>query len=144
VLFGEVIDISGIRTDGILALNDEMRNYVASKVKANQPARSRLKKLIRGMIEDGLLTLDYDPNLTYTAIETFQNRQGNCLSFSILFASLAREANLDVTFQMVDIPPSFRADGEIILELEVMLTSCEITWWISILLNTMAITTQEK
>ena len=115
VLFGELIDISDIRTDGILALNDEMRDYVASKVKGNPQARSRLKKLIRGMIEDGLLTLDYDPNLTYTAIETFQNRQGNCLSFSILFASLAREANLDVTFQMVDIPPSFRADGEMIL-----------------------------
>ena len=115
VLFGEVIDISNIRTDGILALNDEMRDYVASKVKGNPQARSRLKKLIRGMIEDGLLALDYDPNLTYTAIETFQNRQGNCLSFSILFASLAREANLDVTFQMVDIPPSFRADGEMIL-----------------------------
>lgn len=115
VLFSELIDISDIRTDGILALNDEMRDYVASKVKGNPQARSRLKKLIRGMIEDGLLTLDYDPNLTYTAIETFQNRQGNCLSFSILFASLAREANLDVTFQMVDIPPSFRADGEIIL-----------------------------
>jgi tetratricopeptide (TPR) repeat protein len=115
VLFGELIDISDIRTDGILALNDEMRDYVASKVKGDPQARSRLKKLIRGMIEDGLLTLDYDPNLTYTAIETFQNRQGNCLSFSILFVSLAREANLDVTFQMVDIPPSFRADGEMIL-----------------------------
>jgi len=115
VLFGELIDISDIRTDGILALNDDMRDYVASKVKGNPHARSRLKKLIRGMIEDGLLTLDYDPNLTYTAIETFQNRKGNCLAFSILFASLAREANLDVTFQMVDIPPSFRADGEMIL-----------------------------
>lgn len=67
------------------------------------------------MIDDGFLTLDYDPNLTYTAIETFENRRGNCLSFSILFAALAREANLDLTFQMVDIPPSFRADGELIL-----------------------------
>ncbi len=115
VLFGEFIDISDIETDGILALNDEMRDFVASKVKGRLQARSRLRKLIRGMIEDGLLTLDYDPNRTYTAIETFQNRQGNCLSFSILFTALAREANLDVTFQMVDIPPSFRVDGEMIL-----------------------------
>jgi len=115
VLFGELIDISDIRTDGILVPNDEMRDYVASKVEGDPQARSRLRKLIRGMIEDGLLTLDYDPNLTSTAIETFQSRQGNCLSFSILFASLAREADLDVTFQMVDIPPSFRADGEMIL-----------------------------
>jgi len=115
VLFGDYIDTSDISSDRILATNDEMRDYVASRVKGDPQARSRLRKLIRGMIEDGLLTLEYDPNLTYTAIETFQNRQGNCLSFSILFAALAREANLDLTFQMVDIPPSFRADGEIIL-----------------------------
>lgn len=115
VLFGEVVDISDISSDGIFTLNDEMRDYVASKMKSNLPARSRLKILIQGMIEDGLLTLDYDPNLTYTAIETFENRQGNCLSFSILFTALAREANLDVTFQIVDIPPSFRSDGEMVL-----------------------------
>ena len=115
VLFGEHIDVSDIRTDEVLALNDQMRDYVAAKVGGDPQARSRLRKLIRGMIDDDFLTLDYDPNLTYTAIETFQNRQGNCLSFSILFAALAREANLDLTFQMVDIPPSFRADGEMIL-----------------------------
>jgi Flp pilus assembly protein TadD len=114
-LFGEVVDVSDIRTDNILTLNDEMRDYVNAKVGGDPQARSRLRKLIQGMIDDGLLTLDYDPNLTYTAIETFQNRQGNCLSFSILFAALAREADLDLTFQMVDIPPSFRADGGVIL-----------------------------
>jgi Flp pilus assembly protein TadD len=115
LLFGEDVDASAIRADRILALNDEMRDYVESKVGADPQARSRLRKLVQGMIDDGLLTLEYDPNLTYTAIETFQNRQGNCLSFSILFAALAREADLDVGFQMVEIPPSFRADGEMIL-----------------------------
>lgn len=114
-LFGETIDVSDIRSDKILTLNDEMRDYVAAKVRGDPQARSRLRKLIRGMIDDGLLTLDYDPNLTYTAIETFENRQGNCLSFSILFAALAREAGLELTFQMVDIPPSFRAEGEMII-----------------------------
>lgn len=115
VLFGQVIDVSDIRADGILALNDEMRNFVAAKVGDDPQARSRLRKLVRGMIDDGLLTLDYDANLTYTATETFNSRHGNCLSFSLLFAALAREAGLDATFQMVDIPPSFRADGELIL-----------------------------
>ena len=115
VLFGEPVDVSDIRTDGIQALNDELRAYVASKVEGDQQARSRLRKLISGMIDDGLLTLEYDANRTFTAIETFEKRQGNCLSFSILFAALAREAGLDVTFQMVDIPPSFRADGDMIL-----------------------------
>ena len=89
-LFGDVVGVSDIRTDGILALNDEMREYVAAKVGGDTQARSLLQKLIRGMIDDGILTMDYDPNRTYTAIETFQKRQGNCLSFSMLFASLAR------------------------------------------------------
>lgn len=114
-LFGELVDLSDVNTDEILALNGEMRDYVASKVEGDLQARSRLRKLISGMIDDGLLTLAYDANRTFTAIETFENRQGNCLSFSIMFAALAREADLDVTFQMVDIPPSFRADGDMIL-----------------------------
>jgi len=67
------------------------------------------------MIDDGLLTLDYDANLTHTAAETFHSRQGNCLSFSNLFVSLAREADLDVQFQTVAIPPSFSSDGKLIL-----------------------------
>lgn len=115
LLFGEDVDVSDISTDDIMAANDELRDYVSSKVGRDPQARTRLKKLIGGMIDDGLLTLDYDDNRTYTAIETFRNRRGNCLSFSILFTVLAREANLDVTFQMVDIPPSFSANDETIL-----------------------------
>ena len=115
MLFDEIIDVSDIGTEEILALNDEMRDYVAATVGSDPQARSRLRKLVRGMIDDGLLTLEYDPSLAYSAIETFQNRQGNCLSFSILFAALAREAGLDAAFQMVDIPPSFERDGETVL-----------------------------
>jgi tetratricopeptide (TPR) repeat protein len=115
LLFGEVVDVADIRADGILALDDEMRDYVASRVGSDPQARSRLRKLVGAMIDDGFLTLEYNPNLTHSAIETFHSRQGNCLSFSLLFAALAREADLDTTFQMVDIPPSFSSDGEIVL-----------------------------
>ena len=115
ILFGEVIEVKDIESGGILALDEEMQAYVQSKV-ANLPhARSRLKRLIGGMIDDGLLNLDYDPNLTQTASETFHRRQGNCLSFSNLFVAMAREADLDVTFQMVSIPPSFSTDGDMVL-----------------------------
>ncbi len=115
LLFGEVIDVSDIDAGEVLAIDDEMRGFVQDKVKGYPHARSRLRKLVNGMIKDGLLTLDYDPNLTYSARETFHRRQGNCLSFSNLFVALAREANLDVTFQMVDIPPSFSAGSELML-----------------------------
>ena len=44
-------------------------------------------------------------------IKSFQHKPDSTRSF----AALAREADLDATFQMVDIPPSFRADGETVL-----------------------------
>ena len=115
LLFGETIEVDDIRSDDILALDEEMQAYVQSKVAHFPHAKSRLKRLIGGMIDDGLLNLDYDPNLTQTASETFHRRQGNCLSFSNLFVAMAREADLDVTFQMVSIPPSFSADGDMVL-----------------------------
>jgi tetratricopeptide (TPR) repeat protein len=115
VLFGATVEVADIQSDNILALDAAMQTYVQSKVENFPHAKSRLRRLVKGMLDDGLLNLDYDPNLTQTASETFYKRRGNCLSFSNLFVAMAREANLDVTFQMVDIPPSFSTDGELVL-----------------------------
>ena len=112
-LFGE--EVPAAPAVDVLALTDEMRAWVALKSAAYPHAKSRLRGLLRGMIDDGLLTLEYDLDLSLTAQETFSRHQGNCLSFSLLFVALAREANLDVIFQMVEIPPSFTAGGELVL-----------------------------
>lgn len=98
----------------VMALTPEMKAWVAEKTGRSPSARVRLKALVQGLLDDGLLNLEYDDNLTLTAAQTFSNRRGNCLSFSLLFVALAREANLDVTFQMVDIPASFTAEGDIV------------------------------
>ena len=115
LLFGEELETDSLDASAVLAITDEMREYVRRTVRNHPQARGRLNRLVSGMINDGLLTMDYDANQTYTAAETFRRREGNCLSFSILFAALAREANLQPTFQMVDIPPTFRSDGEVIM-----------------------------
>ena len=98
----------------VMSLTPEMKAWVAEKTGGSRAARVRLHALVQGLIDDGLLSLAYDDNLTRTAAETFNSRRGNCLSFSLLFAALAREADLEVTFQMVDIPPSFSASGDIV------------------------------
>lgn len=115
LLFGEQIETSDINDAEVLAINDEMRAYVQDKVRGYPQARIRLTRLVEGMIEDGMLTMEYDAGRTLNAAETFKQRSGNCLSFSILFAALAREGGLDVSFQMVDVPPSFRSDGDVIM-----------------------------
>ena len=114
-LFGEEVGVSDISESEVLALDDDMREFVRAKAGGLPTAKSRLRRLLKGMITDGLLSLDYDPNLTYTAKQTFHSRQGNCLSFSNLFVAMAREANLEVSFQMVDIPPSYNSEGDFVL-----------------------------
>ncbi|MEX2327948.1 MAG: transglutaminase-like domain-containing protein [Pseudomonadales bacterium] len=113
VLFGERIDAAS--PVPMLALDDQMKQYVDSKTRGVRHAGLKLKQLLQGMVDDGLLTLEYDPNLTHSARETFYSRQGNCMSFSVLFLALAREAGLDARFQIVDVPPNFSSEGELVL-----------------------------
>jgi len=112
-LFDE--DVAAAPAVDMLALDDDMRAYVEEKTGSTRHSVMKLRYLIAGMIEDGLLTLDYDPNLTHTAIDTFHSRKGNCLSFSTLFVALARQAGLQAIYQTVEVPPIFSTDGEVVL-----------------------------
>lgn len=114
-LFDKPVTADELPDEDVLALDDEMRAYAHAKVGDLPQPGARLRALLKGMIEDGLLDLDYEPNLTSTARETFHRRQGNCLSFSNLFVALAREVDLDVSFQMVDIPPAWLHSGEMMM-----------------------------
>lgn len=112
-IFGK--EVAAVEPVEIMALTDEMREWVHAKTGEYPHARVRLHRLLGGLIEDGLLSLKYDPNLTLTAAETFEAHQGNCLSFSILFSALARETGLTTHFRMVRIPPSFTSENDFVL-----------------------------
>lgn len=99
----------------ILLLDDAMRSWVREKIRGVGSPQTRMRNLVSGLIAEGLFNLEYNENETYTARETFHRRRGNCLSFSILFVALAREADLDARFQLVDVPLSFSSAGELIL-----------------------------
>ena len=114
-LFGESVTSSEAPLADILKLDDSMRVFLRDSVADAPQAGTRMRRLIDAMIDQGLLTLDYDPNLTYTAQETFHRRQGNCLSFTNLFMALARQVDLRVSYQMVDIPPTWLSEGEFVI-----------------------------
>ncbi len=115
VLFGEPVTTSQLSSANILATDQAMHDWVRSKVRGFETPRDILGALVGGMVDDGLLAIEYDVEQTTTAQETFHNRRGNCLSFSNLFVALAREAGLRVSFQMVDIPPTWLRSGEMVV-----------------------------
>ncbi|WP_259650745.1 MULTISPECIES: lipopolysaccharide assembly protein LapB [unclassified Shewanella] len=53
----------------------------------------------------------YADNVTRSAAETFNDREGNCLSLVVLTAALAKELDVKVEFQEIDIPPVWDRQG---------------------------------
>lgn len=99
--------------DEVLSLDEEMRAFV-EPLKALRDPRQKMQDLILGLEERGMFSLDY-AEVTRTARGTFHDRQGNCLSFTMLFVTLARAAGLSATYQSVDVPPSWTYEGQVVI-----------------------------
>ncbi|MFU8813940.1 MAG: tetratricopeptide repeat protein [Pseudomonadales bacterium] len=92
--------------------SDVMRAYVERLVTSEgRLASRRFRQLLAGLSRDGFFRSTYSAHRTLTAAETFEARNGNCLSYTNMFIALAREAGLDAVYQVVDVPPSWDADA---------------------------------
>jgi Flp pilus assembly protein TadD len=112
---GEPIDAAPDRSEQILALDDEMRAFVDSRIRGAHTDSTRLQRLVSAMFDAGLLELGYDADATLTAAEVFHSKKGNCLAATNLFVALARHAGLEVEFQDVEIPPVWIEEGGFVM-----------------------------
>ena len=94
-----------------LELNDEMRAFANGYVDPYRSQSTRLQHLLYAVMHEGTFDLIYD-DTTRTAIETFRDQRGNCLSFTNMFVALARHVGLDASFQEVLIPPDWSSSGQ--------------------------------
>ncbi len=99
----------------ILGVDPGMRRFVAERVAPDGSSRRRLRELLRVLIQDEGIVIEYSER-TYTAAETFQLRRANCLAFTNLFVALAREAGLSVHFQEVEVPPDWSLSGGLLIQ----------------------------
>ena len=114
-IFGETVDTSQIRDPGLFEVDDDMRAFIAEHVDDSHASRVRMRQLLAGMVDTGLMSLDYNDATTKTARQTFHDRVGNCISFTALFVALAREANLEATIQTVEVPPIWYSDSDLVI-----------------------------
>lgn len=110
-LFGAPVTQKPIPIDDMFRLDDDMRVFVGKYTSGARSVPTRVQRLLSGMQAAGLFSMDYSIGATHTASETFHGHVGNCLSFTILFVALAREAGLDASYQMVDVPPSWSSES---------------------------------
>jgi len=112
VLLGPKAKGMTLPEDHVMQINDTMRQYLNRYVPRKYAETMRVRVLARMIFGQGALGMTYDASQTYTARDAFLKTEGNCLAFSYLFAALAREQGLKVSFQEVEIPPEWSSVGD--------------------------------
>lgn len=87
----------------VTALPQELRRRFRDEV-LSAPAtdRQRLEQVLHFMLDADALAIAYDQGATYSVEQTYATRRANCLSFTLLFLALAREAGLDARPQEIE------------------------------------------
>lgn len=95
--------------EAVFAVSPEMSLFLEREVSGSTTERT-FDDLIDAMDAFGIRYLEYD-NRTLTASEAFEQRRGNCLTFTNMFLVMAREVGLKAQFQEVRIPPDWIRQG---------------------------------
>jgi len=98
----------------ILEVTPEMAAFLDAHMDGVQNRYARMKRLVNAVMGEDNFELVYDDS-TRTARETFEERRGNCLSFTNMFVAMARYLDITANYQEVDIPPDWSLAGEAFL-----------------------------
>lgn len=84
------------------AVPPELRQRLHDEVLSTPSGRrQRIEQLLHFMIDPDALGIVYDEAATNSIAQTYATRKANCLSFTLLFLALAREAGLEAHGQEI-------------------------------------------
>lgn len=98
-----------------LVISDEIRAMVDGYVTRFDTDVEKVRKLQDILYSEEFLHIQYNDEKTYTAIETFYEREGNCLGVMNLYIGMARYLGLDASFQTVRVQPSWDLRGDLLV-----------------------------
>jgi len=102
-----------IDTSRVFAVSPAMRAYVQHEIGSAGPGKDLRRQLFDALYRRDKLQLEYDSAVTRNAAQTFEARAGNCLSLAIMTAALARELNLPVQFQQIQVDEVWSRSGNL-------------------------------
>lgn len=104
------------RPEAIMHVSEAMKAFVHEHISMETTRLDRLNRLLDLLVSEDKFGFRYEYDKTLTAEEAFEQRCGNCLTFSILTAALARELDLDVYFNSVETTPAWETLGDLVTE----------------------------
>ena len=90
-------------------VSPEMQAFLDRHIPPGTPKQQRAWKLAVALTDPYILGFKYDSSLTLPPDETFRQRRGNCLSFSLMLVAMARQAKVAAQFQEVILKPEYNS-----------------------------------
>ena len=94
---------------------EAMRSFARTAARGASDNVDRLNGLQRALFNSDEFPFQYDPSVTLTAGEAFEQRRGNCLSFTVLFVSLARSLDIETHLMAVNRVRSVEKDDDLVV-----------------------------
>ena len=101
----------GLPMEDPLQLSDATKARLRAEASEAGGERSQMRKLVRFLIDNDGLAFQYRPSRTLTAEAAFQAREGDCMSYAVLYVAAARSLGIDVHFTRITQLPVFWEDG---------------------------------
>jgi len=94
--------------ENVLALNDEIKALLDQEVGSRRTKLGKLERLHELLYDKNYQHIRYTPSGNFSAIDTFYNKEGNCMSLANLFIAAARYVGLNARFQSVKVKKQWR------------------------------------
>ena len=96
-------------------LTPEIAAWAHEQVTSTNSTRERLQQLLRSLLTVDGLEIKYMPDYTGTAVEVFESREANCLSFTHLLVATAREIGIDAYYLSIDEIERYTKRGDFVV-----------------------------
>lgn len=109
-LLGRPFDEAELPSVDLMALTPEMKAFAERHTAGIKSGFARAKALHRALLgptTEGGHGITYTAFYTLSAADAFEQRQANCLSFTLLYVSMARHVGLSAQVNEVDLPPTW-------------------------------------
>ena len=97
-----------------LGVVEAMRNEALDLAGIGTPTE-RLQRLQSAFFDEKAFPFRYENRGTYTAVEAFARREGNCLSFTNLFVAMGRSLGIPITTALVTRAQASEKEGDLII-----------------------------
>ncbi|MBU2885312.1 hypothetical protein KO507_05990 [Gilvimarinus agarilyticus] len=112
------VDVQAVSVEAeepLLELTPAMQRFAERSVAGSRFQDQKVEALHKALLlpeSAGGMGIRYQSSATHSPRDSFRLREANCLSFSLLFASLARHVGLDAKINDVTIPPAWNLSND--------------------------------